>query len=84
MKRFQVSDGAGLPLAAVPVPANVPDHKLLAASLDTLKDLAPLGGDVTVHVDVGYNYAPCRAELDRCGLSCSILRRGTPLQVGRR
>lgn len=58
MKRSQVSDGAGVPLAAVPAPANVPDLKLLGASLDTLKDLAPLGDDLTVHLDAGYDYAP--------------------------
>jgi len=84
LKRSQVSDGDGVPLAAVPAPANVPDHKLLAASLDTLKDLAPLGQDVTVHLDAGYDYAPCRAELDCRGLNFSISKRGTPVQVGRR
>ncbi|PWJ54958.1 Putative transposase of IS4/5 family [Quadrisphaera granulorum] len=84
MKRSQVTDGTGVPLAAVPAPANVPDHKLLAASLDNLKDLAPLGGDVTVHLDAGYDYAPCRQELDARGLAASISKRGTPIQVGRR
>jgi len=84
LKRSQVSDGGGVPLGAVPAPANVPDHKLLGASLDTLKDHTPLGQDVTVHLDAGYDYAPCREELARRGLDASISQRGTPIKVGRR
>lgn len=84
MKRSQVSDGQGVPLAAVPAPANVPDHKLLGASLDALKDFAPLGQDVTVHLDAGYDYAPCRQQLAERGLDSSISMRGTPIQIGRR
>ncbi|WP_161387682.1 hypothetical protein [Enterococcus hirae] len=47
-----------------------------------LKAYTPLGEDVTVHLDAGYDYAPCRAELEARGLHCSISKRGTPVQVG--
>jgi hypothetical protein len=84
LKRSQVCDGAGVPLVAIPAAANVPDHRLLPASLDALKDFAPLPADVVVHLDAGYDYAPCRAELEQRGLAASISKRGTPVQVGKR
>ena len=38
LKRSQLTDGAGVPLATVSAPANSRDHVLLPATLDTLKD----------------------------------------------
>ena len=86
LKRSQLSDGAGIPLATVSAPANTVDHHLLAATLDTVKDFAPLPADVTVHLDAGYDYRPCREALDERGLRGQIAHRGqpAPIQVGRR
>src|SRR3712207_4812999 len=86
MKRSQLSEGAGVPIATVSATANTVDHALLAETLDALKDLQPLPADVTVHLDAGYDYRPCREALEERGLHGQIAHRGTsaPIQVGRR
>jgi hypothetical protein len=86
MKRSQLSDGAGIPMATVSAPANTVDHALLPATLDALKGFAPLPVDPTVHLDAGYDYRPCREALDERGLLGQIAHRGqpAPLQVGKR
>lgn len=86
MKRSQLAEGAGIPLATVSAPANTVDHALLGQTLDELKDFQPLPADVTVHLDAGYDYRPCREELDDRGLHGQIAHRGEPalIQVGRR
>jgi hypothetical protein len=86
MKRSQLSDGAGVPMATVSAPANTVDHALLPATLDALKDFAPLPVDPTVHLDAGYDYRPCREALDERGLIGQIAHRGepAPIQVGKR
>ncbi len=86
MKRSQLSDGAGIPMATVSAPANTVDHALLPATLDALKDFAPLPVDATVHLDAGYDYRPCREALDERGLRGQIAHRGepAPIQVGKR
>ena len=86
MKRSQLAEGAGIPLATVSAPANTVDHALLGQTLDELKDFAPLPPEVTVHLDAGYDYRPCREELDQRGLHGRIAHRGepAPIQVGNR
>jgi transposase len=86
MKRSQLTDGAGIPLVTVSAPANTRDDALLPATLDGLKDFAPLPAGVTVHLDAGYDYRPCREALDERGLRGQIAHRGepAPIQVGRR
>nr|WP_204262312.1 IS5 family transposase [Blastococcus saxobsidens] len=86
MKRSQLCDGAGVPMATVSAPANTRDDALLGETLDALKDFQPLPADVTVHLDAGYDYRPCREALDERGLAGQIAARGTPapIQVGRR
>jgi transposase len=86
LKRSQLTDGAGIPLAAVSAPANTVDHALLGETLDALKDFQPLPAGVTVHLDAGYDYRPCREALEERGLLGEISRRGlpAPIQVGRR
>ena len=86
MKRSQLTDGAGVPIATVSAPANTVDHALLAQTLDALKDVQPLPERVTVHLDAGYDYRPCREALEERGLRGEIAHRGTPapIQVGRR
>lgn len=53
-------------MAIVSAPANTVDHALLPETLDALKDFSPLPANVTVHLDVGYAYRPCRAALEEC------------------
>lgn len=86
MKRSQLAEGAGIPLATVSAPANTVDHALLGQTLDELKDFQPLPAEVTVHLDAGYDYRPCREELDQRGLHGQIAHRGepAPIQVGNR
>ncbi|TFV64469.1 IS5 family transposase [Geodermatophilus sp. DF01-2] len=86
LKRSQLSDGGGIPMATVSAPANTVDHALLGQALDALKDFAPLPADATVHLDAGYDYRPCREALDERGLRGQIAHRGepAPIQVGKR
>src|SRR3954454_14826131 len=67
LKRSQLADGAGVPITALPAPANTRDHVLLPATLDVLTDLLTQVGAAaertTVHLDAGYDYRPCRTEL---------------------
>jgi transposase len=86
MKRSQLTDGAGIPLATVSAPANTVDHALLPETLDALKDFAPLPVGATAHLDAGYDYRPCREALDERGLHGQIAHRGesAPIQVGKR
>jgi hypothetical protein len=85
LKRSQLSEGAGSPLATVSAPTNTRDDQLLPETLDELKDFAPLPADVTMHLDAGYDYRPCRDALDERGLRGQIAHRGepAPVQVGR-
>jgi transposase len=86
LKRSQLTEGGGVPLATVSAPANTVDHALLPETLDAVKDFAPLPAEVTVHLDAGYDYRPCREALDERGLHGEIAHRGepAPIQVGRR
>jgi transposase len=49
LKRSIVTDARGIPLGAVPAPANRNDHTLLGATLDTLPPLGPLPAGASVH-----------------------------------
>ena len=86
MKRSQLTDGGGIPMATVSAPANTVDHALLEPTLDAVKDFAPLPAGVTVHLDAGYDYRPCRDALEQRGMVGEIAHRGepAPIQVGRR
>jgi transposase len=86
MKRSQLSDSVGVPMATVSAPANTRDDALLGQTLDALKDFQPLPAEVRVHLDAGYDYRPCRAALAERGLLGEIAARGTPapVQVGKR
>jgi transposase len=90
LKRSQLADGAGVPITALPAPANTRDHVLLPVTLDALTDLLTEVGAAaertTVHLDAGYDYRPCRTELAARGLGARIARRGhpAPVQVGQR
>ena len=86
LKRSTVTEAGGIPLGAVPAPANHRDDGLLAVTLDTLTAVGPLPVQPVVHLDAGYDYQPCRQVLAGRGMVGQIAARGVPaaIQVGRR
>jgi hypothetical protein len=63
LKRSVAVEAGGIPLAAVPAPANQRDDGLLAATLDALEVVGPLPAQPVVDLDAGYDYQPCRQIL---------------------
>ncbi|TFV55615.1 IS5 family transposase [Geodermatophilus sp. DF01-2] len=86
VKRSQLTEGGGVPLGTVSAQANTVDHALLEPTLDELKQWQPLPPDITVHLDAGYDYRPCREALEERGLTGQIAHRGqpAPIQVDKR
>ena len=86
LKRSVAVEADGIPLAAVPAPANHRDDGLLAATLDAISLAVPLPGRPRVHLDAGYDYQPCRQILVDRGMVGQIATRGVPapIQAGRR
>jgi transposase len=86
LKRSVATEAAGIPLAALPAPANHRDDGLLAATLDALAGVGPLPAQPVVHLDAGYDYQPCRQVLTEHGMVGQIATRGmpAPIQAGRR
>jgi transposase len=86
LKRSTVTEAGGIPLGAVPAPANHRDDGLLAVTLDTLTVVGPLPAQPVVHLDAGYDYQPCRQVLADRGMVGQIATRGipAPIQAGRR
>jgi transposase len=86
LKRSVAVDASGIPLAAVPAPANQRDDGLLAVTLDAIGMVGPLPARPVVHLDAGYDYQPCRQVLAERGITGEIATRGVPapVQVGRR
>jgi hypothetical protein len=91
LKRSVAVEAGGIPLAAVPAPANHRDDGLLGATLDAATTViaaavGPLPGTLTVHLDAGYDYQPCRHALAERGMVGQVATRGVPapIQVGRR
>jgi len=91
LKRSVATEAHGVPLAALPAPANRRDDGLLAATLDAAATVAaatvgPLPGPLTVHLDAGYDYQTCRQVLADRGMVGQIATRGqpAPIQAGRR
>jgi transposase len=81
LKRSILTDAGGIPLAAVPAPANRRDDGLLAATLDAVGLLGPLPQRPTVHLDAGYDWRPCRQVLRERGMASEIATRGKPAPV---
>jgi hypothetical protein len=81
LKRSVATDAGGIPLAAVPAPANRRDDGLLAATLDAVGLLGPLPQRPTVHLDAGYDWQPCRQVLSQRGMAGEIATRGKPAPV---
>ena len=86
LKRSLVTDGTGIPLHIVSVGANRHDGPLLGATLAGLDKLDDAPGDVTVHLDRGYDSGPTRTLLDALGFDGAIARKGVPapIQAGSR
>ena len=86
MKRSLLVEGRGIPLGRVLAPANRHDSPLLAPTLDKLGDIGPLPGEVTVHLDAGYDSQKTRDELQSRGLNGEIAHKGdkAPVQAGQR
>jgi transposase len=91
LKRSVAIEAGGIPLAALPAPANHRDDGLLAATLDaaatiTAAAVGPLPAHPVVHLDAGYDYQPCRQVLADRGMVGQIATRGVPapVQAGRR
>jgi transposase len=86
LKRSIVTEAGGIPLGAVPAPANRRDDGLLAATLDTITVLGVLPERPVVHLDAGYDWKPCRQVLAERGMVGQIAARGipAPIQAGRR
>ena len=91
LKRSVATEAHGVPLAALPAPANRRDDGLLAATLDaaailTATAIGPLPGTPTVHLDAGYDYQPCQQVLADRGMVGQIATCGlpAPIQAGRR
>src|SRR5512132_4090278 len=77
-KRSVATEAAGIPLAAVPAPADHRDDGLLAATLDAIGAVGPLPTQPVVHLDAGYDYQPCRQILTMRGMVGEIATRGVP------
>jgi len=86
MKRSLMVEGKGIPPGRVLAPANRHDSPLLAATLGKLDDIGPLPGDITVHLDAGYDSQKTRGELAGRGMTGDIAHKGgkAPVQAGQR
>ncbi|MDQ0649508.1 hypothetical protein QFZ53_003704 [Microbacterium natoriense] len=76
-----------IPLHTVVTAANVNDSTLLADSLDGLEpfaDLLPEPGDITVHLDAGYDYPKTLKTVEERGYRYEVSKKGMPLQAGQR
>jgi transposase len=91
LKRSVAVEAGGIPLAILPAPANQRDDGLVAATLDaaatvTTAAVGPLPRTLTVHLEAGYDWKPCRQILAERGMAAEIATRGlpAPIQAGRR
>jgi transposase len=78
LKRSVAVEADGMPLAAVPSPANQRDDGLLAATLDAIAGVGPLPTQPVVHLDAGYDDQPCRQVLAARVMAGEIAARGVP------
>jgi hypothetical protein len=86
LKRSVAVQAGGIPLAALPAPANQRDDRLLAATLDAIAVIGSLPAQPVVHLDAGDDEQPCRQVLAERGMAGLIATRGipAPVQAGRR
>jgi hypothetical protein len=79
LKRSVAVEAGGIPLAALPAPANHHRRRLLAATLDAIGVIGPLPQRPVVHLDAGCGWQPCRAVLAEYGMAAQIATRGVPV-----
>ena len=86
LKRSVATDAGSIPLATLPAPANHRGDGLLAPTLDAIGVVGSLPQRLTVHLDAGYDWQPCRQVLATRGMVGEIASRGqpTPIQVDHR
>jgi transposase len=86
LKRSVAAEAGGIPLVALPAPANHRDDGLLAATLDAIGVVGPLPERPMVYLDAGYDWQPCRQVLAERDMVGEMATRGqpAPIQVGRR
>jgi putative transposase len=84
VKRHVLTDGRGVPLAALITAANVHDKWMVAAALDAVAMRAPRGPrrPVNLCLDKGYDYADAEAAVRIRGIIPHIRRRGEQPLVG--
>jgi hypothetical protein len=79
VKRSQLTEAYGIPLATEPAPADIRDHTLLPATLDRYGDLAktlgPLPDQTVPSLDAGYD------DLDVRGITAKIAERGEQTSI---
>jgi hypothetical protein len=75
LKRSVLTEADGIPLGAVPAPANRRDDGLLAATLDTRVVVGVLPTQPVVHLDAGYDDRPCRQALAAPGMVGQVATR---------
>jgi hypothetical protein len=76
LKRSVAVEAGGIPLAAVPAPANRRDDRLLAATLDAIAGVGSPPAQPVVHLDAGYDHQPCRQVLAARAMVAEIATRG--------
>jgi hypothetical protein len=81
LKGSMATQAAGIPLAALPAPANHRDDGPLAATLDAIGAVGPLPAPPVVRLGAGYDYQPCRQGLTKGGMVGQIATRGTPAPI---
>jgi transposase len=78
-KRSNLVDANGIPLAVIAARANANDSPLLGPTLDAMNpDHSMPPGEMTVHLDRGYDSAKTRAALTQRHLTGCIAKRGQP------
>jgi transposase len=78
-KRSSLVDANGIPLAVIPARANANDSPLLEPTLEAKHpDHTMPPGEMTVHLDRGYDSGKTRALLEAKGLNGCIAKRGQP------
>ena len=82
IKRSTLVDGNGIPIGAIPAPANRHDSPLLEGTLDTMEILGALPDYISAHLDRGYDSQTTREKLADRGLLAEISQKGRPDPLG--
>ena len=85
VKRHILTDGRGVPIAALITGANIPDASVIGEVLDAVVMRGPRGPRRPEHfcLDKGYDYPHVVPAIRLRGIRPHILRRGEPPLVGK-